>query len=132
MVSEPVAYLLGELDAVGRSRIAGELAADVLGLHATEDARARRPTPLDEVENCLDVFRRSLLDVTPRAARDGLERTRKLKPDPFFASDVPSRIRTGGFDEHLQDIADADWIVEAIVERADVKRARQRPRSDDY
>ena len=26
----------------------------------------------------------SLLDVSPQAARDGLERARKLKPDPFF------------------------------------------------
>src|SRR5690242_7267608 len=35
--------------------------AEVLALHATEDARVRRPTPLDEVENALEVFRRSLL-----------------------------------------------------------------------
>jgi phosphoenolpyruvate carboxylase len=45
------------------------LDAEVLALHATEDARARRPTPLDEVETVLDVFRRSLLDVTPRVYR---------------------------------------------------------------
>ncbi len=45
------------------------LVAEVLALHATEDARARKPTPLDEVETALDVFRRSLLDVTPRIYR---------------------------------------------------------------
>jgi phosphoenolpyruvate carboxylase len=45
------------------------LDAEVLALHATEDARARRPTPLDEVETMLDVFRRSLLEVTPRVYR---------------------------------------------------------------
>jgi phosphoenolpyruvate carboxylase len=48
---------------------AGPLAAEVLALHGTEDSRARRPTVLDEVETALDVFRRSLLDVTPRIYR---------------------------------------------------------------
>jgi len=45
------------------------LEAEVLALHATEDSRANRPTPLDEVETALDVFRRSLLEVTPRIYR---------------------------------------------------------------
>jgi phosphoenolpyruvate carboxylase len=47
----------------------GTLDAEVLALHATEDARERRPTPLDEVEAVLDVFRRSLLEVTPHVYR---------------------------------------------------------------
>jgi phosphoenolpyruvate carboxylase len=64
-----IEQLLGELDASARSRVAAALDAEVLEFHATEDARARRPTPLDEVENTLDVFRRSLLDVTPRIYR---------------------------------------------------------------
>ncbi len=45
------------------------LEAEVLALHATEVARAHKPTPLDEVETALDVFRRSLLEVTPRVYR---------------------------------------------------------------
>jgi phosphoenolpyruvate carboxylase len=61
--------LLAELDATGRSRASAALDAEVLGFYATEDARARRPTPLDEVENSLEVFRRSLLEVTPRIYR---------------------------------------------------------------
>jgi phosphoenolpyruvate carboxylase len=64
-----IEQLLGDFDDTGRSRVAAELDADVLGFHATEDARARRPTPIDEVDNSLDVFRRSLLDVTPRVYR---------------------------------------------------------------
>src|SRR5213078_3824579 len=34
-----------------------------------------------------------------------------------------ARIETGGFDDDLASIAQADWIVEAIVERLDVKQA---------
>ena len=45
-----------------------------------------------------------LLDVSPQAAREGLQRARKLKPDPFFTGDSVARIRTGGFDEHLAGI----------------------------
>ena len=64
-----------------------------------------------------------LLDVTADAARDGLARARALKPDPFFTSDRASLIRTGSFDNDLPDIASSDWILEAIVERLDVKQA---------
>lgn len=64
-----------------------------------------------------------LLDVTRDAAREGLERTRRLKPDPFFTPDAASLISTGSFDEDLASIKDADWILEAIVERLDAKQA---------
>ena len=64
-----------------------------------------------------------LLDVTRDAARDGLQRATKLKPDPFFTPDAASLIRTGGFDEDLAAARTADWIVEAIVERLDAKQA---------
>ena len=64
-----------------------------------------------------------LLDVTRDAARDGLERAKKMKPDPFFTPDIVSLVRTGGFDEDLASLRSADWIVEAIVERLDAKQA---------
>ncbi len=63
-----------------------------------------------------------LLDLDARTAREGLERARKLKPDPLFGPEALARIRTGGFDTDLERIKDADWILEAVVERLDVKR----------
>ena len=65
----------------------------------------------------------TLLDVSPQAAREGLERARKLKPDPFFTAASAGRIRTGGFDVNLDWISQADWIIEAIIEQAEAKRA---------
>jgi 3-hydroxyacyl-CoA dehydrogenase len=62
-----------------------------------------------------------LLDVTPDAARAGLERARALKPDPFFLPGNASLITTGSFDDGLQNAGASDWIVEAVVERLDVK-----------
>src|SRR5687767_9516351 len=64
-----------------------------------------------------------LLDVTRDAAKTGLERARKIKPDPFFDGDTAGLIRTGSFDDDLADVGKADWIIEAVVEKLDVKHA---------
>ena len=64
-----------------------------------------------------------LLDITPAAAADGLKRARAIKPDPFFTPDTWRLITTAGFDEDLRRIADVDWVMEAVVERLDVKRS---------
>jgi 3-hydroxyacyl-CoA dehydrogenase len=63
-----------------------------------------------------------LLDVTAEAAADGLKRARVLKPDPFFTPDRWKLVTTAGFDQGLANLREADWIIEAIVERVDVKR----------
>src|SRR5581483_4149216 len=63
-----------------------------------------------------------LLDVTIDAAQQGFKRARALKPDPFFTPESPKLISLGSLDADLHRIADADWIIEAIVERLDVKR----------
>lgn len=84
--------ILDEIDATGRSRAKAQLAAEVLSFHATEDARARRPTPIDEVENVLEVFRRSLLDVTPRIYRTIEDRLAKRFGTPWR---LPSFFRWG-------------------------------------
>jgi 3-hydroxyacyl-CoA dehydrogenase len=64
-----------------------------------------------------------LLDLTEDVAREGLERARRLKPDPFFTDHSHRLVATGGFDTHGARLRDADWILEAVVERLDVKRA---------
>jgi 3-hydroxyacyl-CoA dehydrogenase len=63
-----------------------------------------------------------LLDVSAEAAVQGLARARALKPDPFHTRDTHTLIRTGSLDE-LSVLRGCDWIIEAIVERLDVKQA---------
>src|ERR1044071_790952 len=64
-----------------------------------------------------------LLDITADAAKQGLERARALKPDPFFTPDTWQLVSTAGFDQGLPRIHDTDWIVEAIIEKLDAKRS---------
>ena len=63
-----------------------------------------------------------LLDLDEATARKGLARARKLKPAPFFTPTTASLVTTGGFDTHLDRLAQCDWIVEAVVERLDIKQ----------
>ena len=63
-----------------------------------------------------------LLDLTPDAARDGLEKARRLKPDPQFVPDVRALVTTAGFDEGMPRLANVDWVMEAVVERLDIKQ----------
>src|SRR5687767_15941111 len=63
-----------------------------------------------------------LLDVTAEAAAQGLQRARTLQPYPFCTPATWKLVTTAGFDEGLARLRDVDWILEAIVERLDVKR----------
>lgn len=67
-------------------------------------------------------FRVLLLDLTPEAAREGLEKAKRMKPDPQFTPDVHRLVETAGFDEGLPRLREADWIIEAVIERLDVKQ----------
>jgi 3-hydroxyacyl-CoA dehydrogenase len=64
-----------------------------------------------------------LLDVTAAAARDGLERAKATRPDPFFTAEAQHLISTGSFEDDLGTLSTSDWIIEAVVERLDAKTA---------
>ncbi len=50
------------------------------------------------------------------------KKTRKLKPDPFFMDSIPPRIAVGNFEDDFHQLEECDWVVEAVIERMDVKR----------
>src|SRR4029079_7988514 len=63
-----------------------------------------------------------LLDLDAATARAGLERARRLRPDPFFTPERSAMVSTAGLDKDLERIADADLVIEAIVQQLDAKR----------
>ncbi|MBU23719.1 MAG: 3-hydroxyacyl-CoA dehydrogenase [Acidobacteria bacterium] len=64
-----------------------------------------------------------LLDLDRDTARAGLERIARLRPAPHFSATSAQRIAVGGFDTEADQLAGVDWIIEAIVERLETKRA---------
>ena len=56
-------------------------------------------------------------------ANEGLKRVQSSRPAQLFAADDLSHIRTGNIDDDLDQVADADWIIEVVVERLDIKRS---------
>ena len=63
-----------------------------------------------------------LLDLTDELARAGVDRLLGSEPPALVEKSAAARIETGALDERIEGLADRDWIVEAIVERLDVKR----------
>ena len=63
-----------------------------------------------------------LLDLTADAAAQGLQRARAAKPDPFFTADAWRLVTTASFDDGFPRMHEGDWILEAVVERLDIKR----------
>lgn len=55
--------------------------------------------------------------------RAGLGRSKKMRPDPFFTSETAERISIGTFDQDFDRLEHADWVLEAVVERLDIKRS---------
>ncbi len=56
------------------------------------------------------------------AAETGLQAAAKRRPGALFVPQVASRIACGNFEDDLPAIAGCDWILEAVVERLDVKQ----------
>src|SRR5206468_2596700 len=64
-----------------------------------------------------------LLDIDAPTASNGLAAALKGRPPAFFLPEDARLIATGGFDTDLPKIKDCDWIIEAVSENLDIKRA---------
>jgi 3-hydroxyacyl-CoA dehydrogenase len=60
--------------------------------------------------------------VRNRLTLDALRRLRDVQPAPLFDETFLTRIRAGNMEDDLPQIREADWIIEAVTEKLDVKR----------
>jgi 3-hydroxyacyl-CoA dehydrogenase len=58
-----------------------------------------------------------------KIAAAGLDAAKKSKPAAFMDASLPRLITIGNFDDDLKRLAEVDWIIEAVVENLDLKRA---------
>ncbi|PYX67498.1 MAG: 3-hydroxyacyl-CoA dehydrogenase, partial [Acidobacteria bacterium] len=73
-----------------------------------------------------------LLDIVPphadgparnKIAAAGLDAAKKSKPAAFFESSLARLVTVGNFEDDLKRVAEVDWIIEAVIENLDIKRA---------
>ncbi|TAH09047.1 MAG: 3-hydroxyacyl-CoA dehydrogenase/enoyl-CoA hydratase family protein [Sphingobacteriia bacterium] len=75
----------------------------------------------------LDMVAPSATNSTLAVARnqlvnEALQSAIKSNPSPVFTKAAIGKIKTGNFDDNMQDIAGCDWIIEVVVERLDIKQ----------
>src|SRR5580765_110774 len=58
-----------------------------------------------------------------KIAAAGLEAARKSKPAAFMDPSLARFVTVGNFEDDIKKLADVDWIIEAVVENLDIKRA---------
>ena len=79
------------------------------------------PRELDEAEKAKGL---TLQDraVRNRLVNDSLAKALKSSPSPIYHPDFARRIRTGNLEDNIAEVAKADWIIEVVVERLDIKK----------
>lgn len=60
--------------------------------------------------------------VRNRIVNQSLDTAIKTNPSPVFSKKVVNLISAGNFDDDMAQIAKADWIIEVVVERLDIKK----------
>jgi 3-hydroxyacyl-CoA dehydrogenase len=58
-----------------------------------------------------------------KIAAAGLDAAKKSKPAAFMDTSLARLVTVGNFDDDLKKLAEVDWIIEAVVENLDLKRA---------
>ena len=71
-----------------------------------------------------------LLDIVPEGAKDrnalasgAITRMLKADPAPFMGARAARLVTPGNLEDDLGRLAEADWIIEAVIERLDIKQA---------
>jgi len=71
-----------------------------------------------------------LLDIVPEGAANrnviaetAVEKLLKADPAAFMSKRAAKLVRPGNIEDNLSDLAACDWIVEAVIERLDIKQA---------
>ncbi len=60
--------------------------------------------------------------VRNRLVNEALQTSLKSNPSPIYHQDFANRISTGNLEDDITKVKDADWIIEVVVERLDIKK----------
>ncbi len=62
-----------------------------------------------------------LFDISQDLAEKGIEGLAKLKPAPLYKPKNAKMITPCNYNDHLEKLAEVDWVLEAVAERLDIK-----------
>tara|TARA_B100000029_G_scaffold155326_1_gene150667 strand:- start:6466 stop:8817 length:2352 start_codon:yes stop_codon:yes gene_type:complete len=62
-----------------------------------------------------------VFDLDQKIVDEGIAKSLKLKPDPYYDRDVVNKITTLNYSAHLERLGECDWIIEAIAEKLELK-----------
>lgn len=79
------------------------------------------PSKLNDVEEKKGLDLSSKI-VRNRIVNEALQFALKSNPSPIYDKSFAKRISVGNFDDDLSKIKNADWIIEVVIERLDIKQ----------
>ncbi len=103
------------------AQIAAHLAAAGVRTHLLDLASSEPPAPKDpDAKNAAKILGKNW-----RSARAimAVENLKTLKPSPLMTPGVLLGIIPGNFEDDMAVLADCDWIIEAVIERLDIKQS---------
>ena len=79
------------------------------------------PRELNDKEKAVGLDLESMV-VRNRIVNDALKAAIRSNPSPLYDKKFANRIKTGNLEDDLSLISDCDWIIEAVIERLDIKQ----------
>ncbi len=67
-------------------------------------------------------FEVTLLDLTTESVNAAFEKAKNARPPHFYVPETADRIRLGSIQENIGWAAEADWVVEVIIEKIEAKK----------
>jgi 3-hydroxyacyl-CoA dehydrogenase len=114
-------YRLTQAAVLGAGTMGAAIAAHLANVGIPSTLLDIVPTSLSEDEKKRGLSLQSP-EVRNRIVRQGLERCLKARPANLYHPDLARLIRIGNFEDNFEWVGQADWIIEAVVERLDIKQ----------
>lgn len=115
-------YKIDKVAVLGSGVMGSQIAAHLANAGIKSYLLDIAPTELTEEEKAKGLTLESP-QVRNRFVNKGLDFARTVKPSAFFDPKFIERIQVGNFEDNLKWVADADWIIEVVIEKLEPKQA---------
>ncbi|MFP5260331.1 MAG: 3-hydroxyacyl-CoA dehydrogenase/enoyl-CoA hydratase family protein [Blastocatellia bacterium] len=116
-----MSYRVNKVAVLGSGTMGAQIAAHLANAGVEVLLLDVAPTSLSREEEARGLTLDSR-QVRNRVVNAGLAAAQKIKPAAFFSPAAARLIATGNYEDDLAKLAGADWVIEAIVEKLEIKR----------